>query len=266
MSIAVGLDELRAKIEEFATDAYLLTVSDDGRAHSVAVPVRWDGDAARRRQAVRPPSRTRRPRPLVALLWPPPERGGFSLIVDADVTRVDDGRGRRLAADARGAAPPRAVGRRERLRAGALGQPVRGSTPTSSQKRRHDSNASGSWLVVSASWSAPTPAPCAGRSSASTMYQRRNLRRSKHHSRPSGAVDPHVGVPVLQHALVPPAVGTAELVVAVHDAARVVGVVEVDDVVADEVHRHLRARSTSSRTRRAARRDRAPRVRRARRG
>ena len=39
MSIAVGLDELRAQIDEFTTDAYLLTVSDDGRAHSVAVAV-----------------------------------------------------------------------------------------------------------------------------------------------------------------------------------------------------------------------------------
>ena len=44
MSIAVGLDELRARIDEFATDAYLLTVSGDGRAHSVAVAVAWDGD------------------------------------------------------------------------------------------------------------------------------------------------------------------------------------------------------------------------------
>jgi hypothetical protein len=90
VSIAVGLDELRAKIDEFTTDAYLLTVSDDGRAHSVAVPVRWDGDElvisggrTTRRNAIE--------RPLVALLWPPPERGGFSLIVDADVARVDEG-------------------------------------------------------------------------------------------------------------------------------------------------------------------------------
>ncbi len=89
MSIAVGLDELRARIDEFTTDAYLLTVSDDGRSHSVAVPVRWDGDhlvadagGTTRRNATA--------RPLVALLWPPPERGGFSLIVDADVAGVDD--------------------------------------------------------------------------------------------------------------------------------------------------------------------------------
>lgn len=91
MSIQVGLDELRAKIDEFTTDAYLLTVSDDGRAHSVSVPVHWDGD-----ELVIPAGGTTRSnaqaRPLVALLWPPGERGGFSLIVDAETARVREGR------------------------------------------------------------------------------------------------------------------------------------------------------------------------------
>jgi hypothetical protein len=85
MSIAVGLDELRAQIDELATHPYLLTVGDDGRAHSVAVPVRWSGD-----ELVVPAGNTTSAnataRPLVALLWPPSERGGFSLIVDATVT------------------------------------------------------------------------------------------------------------------------------------------------------------------------------------
>jgi hypothetical protein len=84
VSIAVELDELRAQIVAFATDAYLLTVSEDGRAHSVAVPVRWESD-----DLVAPAGNTTaanaRARPLVALLWPPPERGGYSLIVDATV-------------------------------------------------------------------------------------------------------------------------------------------------------------------------------------
>ena len=87
MSIKVELDELRTQIEAFATDAYLLTVSDDGRAHSVAVSVRWEGD-----DLVVPAGRTTaanaRERHLVALLWPPPERGGYSLIIDADVVRT----------------------------------------------------------------------------------------------------------------------------------------------------------------------------------
>ncbi len=89
MSIAVELDELRAKIDEFHTDPFLLTVTDDGRAHSVAVSVRWDGD-----ELVVPGGRTSRSnaraRTLVALLWPPPARGEFSLIVDGTVARVDD--------------------------------------------------------------------------------------------------------------------------------------------------------------------------------
>jgi len=84
MSIAVSLDELRQRMEEFTTDAYLLTVRDDGRAHSVAVPVRWEDDTL-----VMPAGNTTaanaKARPLVALLWPPPQRGGYSLIVDATV-------------------------------------------------------------------------------------------------------------------------------------------------------------------------------------
>ena len=89
MSIAVELDELRARVAELATDPFLLTVGDDGRAHSVAVATAWDGDTL-----VVPAGRTSRAnaraRSLVALLWPPPQRGAFSLIVDGTVTRVDD--------------------------------------------------------------------------------------------------------------------------------------------------------------------------------
>jgi hypothetical protein len=89
VSIAVELEALRAQMEEFTTDAYLLTVSDDGRSHGVAVSVRWRGD-----DLVAPAGRTTRrnatARSLVALLWPPPERGGYSLIVDATAIDVDD--------------------------------------------------------------------------------------------------------------------------------------------------------------------------------
>jgi hypothetical protein len=83
MSIAVGLDELRAQIEQFGT-AYVLTVSDDGRAHSVAVSVGWRGDDLVV-PAGRTTSRNATARPLVALLWPPTaaDADGYSLIVDA---------------------------------------------------------------------------------------------------------------------------------------------------------------------------------------
>jgi hypothetical protein len=81
MSIAVGLDELRTQIEQFATP-YVLTVSDDGRAHSVAVSVGWRGDDLVV-PAGRTTSRNATTRPLVALLWPPTTADGYSLIVDA---------------------------------------------------------------------------------------------------------------------------------------------------------------------------------------
>ena len=102
----------RAEIGEFPTDAYLLTVRDDGRAHSVAV--RCDGTAttsSSRRATPLRPTRTRGP--LVALLWPPPERG--ELQPDRRRhgrrdCRVDGGHEVILRADARGAASSRAVG------------------------------------------------------------------------------------------------------------------------------------------------------------
>lgn len=89
MSIAVGLDELRTTMDEFTSEPYVLTVSGDGRAHSVAASVEWRGD-----ELVISAGRTTRQnaaaRPLVSLLWPPTTRGEFSLIVDATATRVDD--------------------------------------------------------------------------------------------------------------------------------------------------------------------------------
>ena len=94
MSISVALDELRAAIADTDRAPYLLTVSDDGRAHTVAVAPQWNGDdelviAVGRRTAANAQAR-----PLVSLLWPPKERAGYSLIVDAEVTTTasdDDG-------------------------------------------------------------------------------------------------------------------------------------------------------------------------------
>ena len=90
MSIAVELDELRRNIAEIGTDPFLLTVGDDGRSHSVSVAVRWGGD-----ELIVPAGRHTRTnadaRPLVVLLWPPAQRGEFSLIVDATVTATTTG-------------------------------------------------------------------------------------------------------------------------------------------------------------------------------
>ncbi len=91
MSISVELEELREQIAAFPGDAFLVTVSDDGRPHTVAVRPGWDGD-----ELVVPAGRTTasnaQARRLVSLLWPPAERGGYSLIVDATaaVRAADD--------------------------------------------------------------------------------------------------------------------------------------------------------------------------------
>ena len=96
MSIAVGLDELRAEIEGRSRAPYVLTVSPDGRPHAVAISVCWDGDSL----ILDPGNRTAdnaADRPLVSLVWPPDMADGYSLIVDASVTVVDgpgDGRNR----------------------------------------------------------------------------------------------------------------------------------------------------------------------------
>jgi hypothetical protein len=83
MSIPVALEKLRAEAERFGPTPYLLTVSEDGRPHSVSVAIAWDGDAfvakAGRRTLANAGAR-----PLVSLLWTPIERGGYSLIVDGD--------------------------------------------------------------------------------------------------------------------------------------------------------------------------------------
>jgi hypothetical protein len=88
VSISVELDELRQQIEGFSGDAFFVTVSDDGRPHTVAVRPQWDGD-----ELVVAAGRTSRSsaqaRPLVALLWPPPAPGEYSLIVDATVAQVE---------------------------------------------------------------------------------------------------------------------------------------------------------------------------------
>ena len=81
MSIRVELGELRAVAGAQAPFAYLLTVSDDERAHAVAIaPHIHEGsitcDAGNRSCA------NARARPNVSLLWPPSLPDDYSLIVD----------------------------------------------------------------------------------------------------------------------------------------------------------------------------------------
>jgi hypothetical protein len=81
MSVKVDLDQLADALADF-TSAYLITVGDDYRAHTVAVqPVLVDGvlnlgsiGNTTRKNVGRHDG--------VTLVWPPREVGGYTLIVD----------------------------------------------------------------------------------------------------------------------------------------------------------------------------------------
>jgi hypothetical protein len=94
MSIPVELERLRDEIARCGGSAYLLTVSRDGRPHAVSGSVEWSGGAlvggVGRRTAENIAER-----PLVSLLWPPAEPGGYSLIVDATASLEAAGDGQR---------------------------------------------------------------------------------------------------------------------------------------------------------------------------
>lgn len=87
MSIPVELEQLAATMEGYGF-AYLLTVSDDLRAHAVAATPEWDGDelvmSAGRRTVANAAVRS-----SISLVWPPTEPGGYSLICDGDCSAAD---------------------------------------------------------------------------------------------------------------------------------------------------------------------------------
>jgi hypothetical protein len=90
VSVPVSLDRLRDEVEVFGASAYALTTGTDGRPHAVLAAVEWHGA----RLAFPAGERTAAnagERPGVALLWPPAEPGGYSLIVDGNAV-VADGR------------------------------------------------------------------------------------------------------------------------------------------------------------------------------
>ena len=90
MSVKVDLEQLADALTDFAF-AYLITVGDDYRAHTVAVdPVLAEGVFAlggsgnsTRRDAIA--------HPVVTLVWPPREPSGYTLIVDGQAEVADDG-------------------------------------------------------------------------------------------------------------------------------------------------------------------------------
>jgi hypothetical protein len=83
MSIPVALEKLRTAIAERGAGAYLLTVSDDGRAHAVHVQFVWEGDAlvaaVGKRSAANALARA-----AVSLLYPLRSADDYSLIIDGN--------------------------------------------------------------------------------------------------------------------------------------------------------------------------------------
>ncbi|WP_445167183.1 pyridoxamine 5'-phosphate oxidase family protein [Mycolicibacterium sp. Dal123E01] len=89
MSVKVDLDRLASTLADYPC-GYLITVSDDHRAHTVAVVARLTdgvldvgavGNSTRRNICGHPDA---------TLLWPPREPGGYSLIVDGRGELTDD--------------------------------------------------------------------------------------------------------------------------------------------------------------------------------
>ena len=80
MSIPVPLPELGSALVSYPW-GYLVTVGDDQRAHSLAVPTNFDGTSLRL-SGGRTARRNVVSRPDVTMVFPHPAAGEYSLIVD----------------------------------------------------------------------------------------------------------------------------------------------------------------------------------------
>jgi hypothetical protein len=81
MSIPVPLPELATTMSRFGSAPYLLTVGPDATPHAASVRVEWS-DGLLLAGAGRSTAANLRTNEAVALLWPPPSPGDYSLIVD----------------------------------------------------------------------------------------------------------------------------------------------------------------------------------------
>jgi hypothetical protein len=81
MSIKVDLDQLADALADFGF-GYLITVSDDHRAHTVAVDPVLTGGVFELGSMGNSTRRNLDSHGVVTVLWPPKEPGGYTLIVD----------------------------------------------------------------------------------------------------------------------------------------------------------------------------------------
>lgn len=90
MSVKVDLDTLADTLGDFSF-AYLVTVGDDYRAHTVAVDPALTGGVLRIGSVGSSTRRNASAHPAVTLVWPPREAGGYTLILDGAASVSDDG-------------------------------------------------------------------------------------------------------------------------------------------------------------------------------
>ncbi len=90
MSVAVDLDKLADTLGDFSY-AYLVTVGDDYRAHTVAIQPVLTGDAFSIGTVGNSTRRNAAAHPDVTLVWPPRETGGYTLIIDGRADAVGEG-------------------------------------------------------------------------------------------------------------------------------------------------------------------------------
>ncbi len=89
MSIKVKVEELPEALERFGWQPFVVTTSDDGRPHLTHVELQRDGQGYRAVVGQRTAANVAA-RPAVTLLWPTPEPGTHSLIVDAQALVVSE--------------------------------------------------------------------------------------------------------------------------------------------------------------------------------
>ncbi|MEZ5444461.1 MAG: hypothetical protein R3F45_01580 [Gammaproteobacteria bacterium] len=83
MNATPATDKVRAESARFGVAPYLLTQGEDGRPHAVAVSIEWQGDRILASCGARSAANVAA-RPLLSLLWPPHEPGGYSLFIDGE--------------------------------------------------------------------------------------------------------------------------------------------------------------------------------------
>ena len=81
MSVKVDLDQLGDALSDFAF-AYLVTVGDDYRAHTVSVDPVYAGGVLDVGEIGRHTRENVAAHEAVTIIWPPREAGGYTLIVD----------------------------------------------------------------------------------------------------------------------------------------------------------------------------------------